>query len=236
MGASYSKARRTQVHIMYRYKTRARVVADILRKYMKTAHALRLLDFGTADGLTLEEIASLVPLELSVGVEYSQDLVRNSPQLLRNIRIEEADVLNLPPHIANRTFDVVTALCFLEHVGEPHSAIKRAVQLLKDGGIFIAIWPTPLLDRVFVALASPNGKYHISRIPKHKMISMVTTAGMDVLTYQLHQWLPFRYLARFSESLQWLSAMLSVERAIESAKILNWSFVWQVIACRKSHC
>ena len=71
------------------------------------------------------------------GVDLSADSleVAKRHDSTRSVQYREADAYTLP--FADSSFDVVTAMDFLEHVEEPAKVIQEFSRVLRPGGIFI---------------------------------------------------------------------------------------------------
>ena len=53
---NYADDREVKPELKFRYKVRAQVVVDATIKYFKTSSKLNVLDMGSADGKTLDEV------------------------------------------------------------------------------------------------------------------------------------------------------------------------------------
>jgi 2-polyprenyl-3-methyl-5-hydroxy-6-metoxy-1,4-benzoquinol methylase len=234
MDRRYAAARQDKRSRAYRYHMRACLVASYVRQYLGDRQHISLLDLGCADGLTMQAIASRVPLARALGIDCSADILGVVPPLPPAMRVELADATHLPPHITSERFDVVTALCFLEHLADPLLAMEQASRLLTPGGVFIAVWPTPMIDRVFMAMADHNEKYHLCRISRKKMFAMIKTLRLSIVCYERFQWFPFRVLS--SVMPRWLTTngigyVLRAESALAYVPALNRLFVSQAVVC-----
>lgn len=194
MGKPYAVDRRSELHLIFRYKVRARVVADAARRWLGTLGPFRILDLGSAEGLTLLELRSLLPFGTYVGVEFSDELLQCVPELPSDTRIVKGDVMNLPESIKDEPYDVVTALALLEHLSDPLKGVQEAASILRPGGIFIATCPAPLWETISTSFGLLQGEHHETQMSKERMIEVVQNSGMDVLIYQSFMWAPIGVL------------------------------------------
>jgi len=95
----------------------------------------QVLDVGCGAGFLSNELA-LHHLNVT-GVDLSEDSIRVAQKFdsTKSVKYLAADAYNLP--FADQSFDVLTAMDFLEHVDQPAKAIQEFSRVLKPGGIFI---------------------------------------------------------------------------------------------------
>ena len=115
----YADIRLNKPECIFRYKVRANVVFDKIKKFTKINEDLKLLAFGAAEGNTLRELSyKLHSFEL-LGIEYSKELVNRATDLPKNIRVIQGDVQDLSNCIKNNSQDIVIAMALLEHLSNP---------------------------------------------------------------------------------------------------------------------
>ena len=192
--SSYAEGRLQKPEFIFRYRARARILYHAMLSSFGKATPLRLLDLGSADGLTLLELNSLIDNCSMVGVEFSGDLLQAAPPLPPNIRIIQGDACRLPPELREESWDVVSALAFLEHLSHPELALKEARRMLKPGGILVATCPDPFWEEVSARLGLLDADSHNIRMDKEKMISLCETSGFSVIRYERFMWAPVAFL------------------------------------------
>ena len=144
MKQSYSVDRKQKKHLIYRYKTRAHEAFKVFLKYSHRKKRPNILDFGSADGIALIETHNLLDANLSLGVEYSEDLINSAGKLPPSCSIIQGDVTKSLDQVKSGNFDLVTALAILEDLDEPIDLFLRAHDALKPEGIFVATCPSLL--------------------------------------------------------------------------------------------
>ena len=94
-----------------------------------------ILDVGCGAGFLANPLASQ-GFKVT-GVDMSDDslAVARRFDATNSVHYLQADAYSLP--FADQSFDVVTAMDFLEHVEDPSSIIKEFSRVLKPGGVFI---------------------------------------------------------------------------------------------------
>ena len=95
----------------------------------------KVLDVGCGAGFLSNELAKQ-NLDVT-GVDLSPESIKVAGQYdeTKKVKYLTADAYKLP--FADGSFDVLTALDFLEHVDRPNDVIKEFSRVLKPGGLFI---------------------------------------------------------------------------------------------------
>src|SRR3989338_7654145 len=91
----YALGRQEKPHLIFRYKVRARVAADAVKKHLNPNGLLCVLDLGAAEGLTLLEMRSLLGEGVYTGIESSDELIQSAPALPDNVEIIKGDATRL---------------------------------------------------------------------------------------------------------------------------------------------
>lgn len=232
MDRSYAAGRRECEHLAFRYRVRARLVSRAVERHLGRTHGLAVLDFGSADGLTLLELHRLLPSSSFWGVEISDELLACVPKLPDAVRIVKGDVTDLPKTVKARAYDVVCALALLEHVPDPQAAVFEASAVLRPGGIFVATAPQPFWDHVSTKLGLLDGTAHLCSMSKKRMIGVVEDAGLRLLSYQPFMWAPVGVLPYLRIRVP-PGLSLWLDRGVQALRLLNWGFVNQCVVARK---
>ena len=102
-----------------------------LRERMGT-RSLHILDVGCGAGFLTNRMAELG--HSVQGLDYSLGSLRIARMQGTSARYHRGDALRLP--FRDGTFDVVSAMDFLEHVEDPCAVIAEASRVLTPGGLF----------------------------------------------------------------------------------------------------
>jgi 2-polyprenyl-6-hydroxyphenyl methylase/3-demethylubiquinone-9 3-methyltransferase len=116
-------------------KTKSPWILEKLKRHGLLDSSTQVLDVGCGAGFLSNELA-LHHLNVT-GVDLSEDSIRVAQKFdsTKSVKYLAADAYNLP--FADQSFDVLTAMDFLEHVDQPAKAIQEFSRVLKPGGIFI---------------------------------------------------------------------------------------------------
>ena len=181
------------------YKLRMQGIIKTIRKLVTAGG--RVLDWGAGDGSLLR----LLEGEGIEGVGIDFYSAESSDQKLINSSIQDAP-------FQDGSFDAITCFHVLEHIDEPVSSIKKAMQLLKPGGILIL--EVPNIESFGFKLFKRN--WYPLDIPVH--INHFSLAVLDRIFHTIgnNQILRIDYFSlRHSPS----SVLLSVMPAISPPRI-----------------
>ena len=184
MTADYSHDRKKKKHLIYRYKSRAFEAARSFQKYSSNPSRPNILDFGCADGFALTETHKLLDANLSLGVEYSEDLINSAGELPPSCSIIQRDVTKSLDQVNNGNFDLVTALAILEHLDEPIELFHRAHDALKSGGLMVATCPSPFWDKISGKFKLHEDEFHAFDFNRNAFFSLASKSGFEALEYR----------------------------------------------------
>jgi 2-polyprenyl-6-hydroxyphenyl methylase/3-demethylubiquinone-9 3-methyltransferase len=110
-------------------------IIERLRKMNLVTETTSVLDVGCGAGF-LSNALALTGMKVT-GVDLSEDslAVAQRHDTTKKVKYISANAYQLP--FADSSFDVLTAMDFLEHVDRPEDIIKEFSRVLKPGGIFI---------------------------------------------------------------------------------------------------
>lgn len=228
----YSEERKKKPELIFRYKTRARMVSNIIKNYHKNSRNLEILELGAAEGLLMVELDKIIKNNNISGLEYSKKLIGSAPPMPKNLTLFEGDATKFPDKIKSKKYDVVCALALLEHLSKPKNCLKESLSILEPGGIFIASSPNPLWDSVSVKLGLLKGGQHEIDMTKNKMISMPQAAGFEILKFERFMWAPVSILPYFKIKIS-PKTSLAIDSIISKFYLFNWLFVNQLVVARK---
>jgi SAM-dependent methyltransferase len=230
LGASYAATRRRPNEAQFRYRVRARLTASVLAEGLGRG-PLRVVDFGTADGLGLVELARLLPGSYC-GIEASAELIAAAPPLPAGVTILRGDVTRVPAELEGGSMDAVTALALLEHLPDPLAAMSEACRLLRPGGLFVATCPQGHWDRLATRLGLLSGDQHEQRLGRRELQRLAAAAGLEVVAFRRFMWAPVGTLPylriRVSPALA-----LGIDRWVGRLRLFGWSFVNQLLVARR---
>jgi ubiquinone/menaquinone biosynthesis C-methylase UbiE len=214
MGADYHEDRLKSLQLSYRYKRRGLEVVRILRQY-GVANP-RILDLGTADGLTLDYVTENIPSSFATGLDRSWELLqrhtRKHPPLM-------ADAEQIP--LQSSSFDAVIATAIIEHVPNPPHFLQEIWRVLEPSGLVIISTPVPFFEEIASTLRLLPPEDHQETFNLKKLAKLVESQNFQLLEAE-----------KFMMSPVGFPAELAIEKNL---KKIGVSFVLlnQLVAARK---
>jgi len=116
-------------------KTKTPWIIERIQKHGLLNSGTKVLDVGCGAGFLSNELAKQ-GLQVT-GVDLSEESLKVAAKHdhTKSVVYQSADAYHLP--FADATFDVLTAMDFLEHVEHPDQVVKEFSRVLKPGGLFI---------------------------------------------------------------------------------------------------
>jgi SAM-dependent methyltransferase len=200
------------------------LIADRMRRALdlvaRTGATGRALDAGCGAGQMVAELASR-GFE-TAGFDISANMVTASQQLLAR-RSLAADVVQANgeglPHESG-SFDVVTALGYIEYFPSPPRAVAELTRVAAPGGHLVVTSPNPiriayLLDPIGTVrgLLRPEQGYRRHYYSARSLRRLLTAAGLEVLAIEGHGIGPWTVAGR---------PVLSDARSIAIDRRLEW--------------
>ena len=117
-------------------KTKTPWILDQIKKHGLYNSDTKVLDVGCGAGFLSNELAK-EGLQVT-GVDLSEESLKVAQKYdeTKKVHYQTADAYKLP--FPDHSFDVLTAMDFLEHVEDPKLVIKEFSRVLKPNGVFIA--------------------------------------------------------------------------------------------------
>jgi SAM-dependent methyltransferase len=165
------------------FQARRLIVCSMITRYVDdAARRLRICDLGCGTGGNL---ASLAERHDVTGIEYSpQALAYARRRLGKRVRAGRLpDGVDLP----DESFDVVLLTDVLEHIENDADSAKRALQLLRPGGIIVATVPA------YQWLYSPRDEehHHFRRYSKEQFQTLWALPNSEVAALSFYNSLLF---------------------------------------------
>ncbi|MFW5974640.1 MAG: class I SAM-dependent methyltransferase [Bacteroidota bacterium] len=225
---TYAEARRKGGVLAFRYKFRASVAAELIKKY--GIERPRVIDFGCADGLTLQEMKKQIADGSFSGVEITDELVASAQA--KGFSVSQGDITDLSSLFGNESHDVITALAVLEHLPEPEAAGKEAFRILKPGGLLIVTCPDPKWELIAKTVKLFKDTAHYTNFNKLRFREFGSACGFSLDSYTRFMFDPVAFLPYLKIPVN-VSFAKHFESVLCSLKIFDWCFVNQVAVFQK---
>lgn len=153
------------------WRAREEILVDELRRRFPKDAGLSILDVGCGDALFFGRLCEFGEVE---GIESDPELVDpNGPNRAR-ITVAPFDAGFEP----RKNYDLILMLDVLEHLDVPEQALRRAIALLKPGGIVVVTVPA------FRLLWTNHDRLnrHRTRFTKRSFARLARASGMDIIT------------------------------------------------------
>jgi len=232
MAADYATDRARKPHLIFRFRCRALIAARMFRTYAANQDAVRIADFGAADGRAMAETHRLLGASWSVGVEWADELIRSAPPMPFGCHLVQGDVTKPNRKVEAGTFDLVTALAVFEHVKEPEKLAARAADALKPGGLLIATCPSGPWDRVSGAVGLHKDEYHEGEFNKARFEAVARAGGLEPVRYERFMFAPIGVLPYANVPVS-PGLALAIDRLLATIPLVNLGMVNQVFVARK---
>lgn len=89
-----------------------------------------VLDVGCGEGFTLSKFAEKKIGDTFEGIDYSKDALSIGKRIFPNLTLKHANIYDLPYH--SSSFDLVICTEVLEHLKNPHQALKEVIRVSKQ--------------------------------------------------------------------------------------------------------
>ncbi len=168
----------------------------LVLKHFDKNKSYKFLDLACGAGRTMHDLAGLFPESLFVGLDYSYQMVRRSKQILLNkelleldlqdqgfgklslqgknydnVILAQGDACNLP--FRDNSFDCVCNTYLIDRVKDPEEAIRKSIEVLKPGGLFVFTDP----------LNFDSKENWEKKLTPEKIISIVEECGIEIINW-----------------------------------------------------
>lgn len=192
MDQKYGERYRNLFERHWWWRTRSRLVIDLLRDLEPQEGWKRILDIGCGDGLFFPELQRFADVE---GVEPFEHLVSPTNPYRQRISICPFDQNYLP----GKHFSLILMLDVLEHIQDAVGALRHAVSLLEPHGTVVLTVPA------FMTLWTNHDvmNQHFVRYTKSSFRPVAEKAGLRLIQerYLYHWTCPVKLGVRLKEKL-----------------------------------
>lgn len=236
MGADYARGRVERLYLNYRYRVRATVaIQGYQRHHPSPPSDVSVLELGAAEGKTLLHIRDLFNSRgRYVGVELSDELLGQAPELPSNVSLLKGDVMDLPEELKQGEFDLCTALAVLEHLPDPMACVREAYDALRPGGVFVATCPNPFWDHLAGMFGMVADEHHEVEVTGKYMVDLAREAGFEDAVFKPFMWVFTGVLPYAGVDLD-PELSLKIDALVEASKLLDFSFVNQALVAVKPY-
>ena len=121
---------------LLRHESKAKLpwVLDKIKMHFAKPENTTVLDVGCGGGFLSNALATHTYKVTGVDMSVESLNAAKRHDATKTVTYLEADAYKLP--FANESFDVITAMDFLEHVSKPDVVLKEIARVLKPGGSF----------------------------------------------------------------------------------------------------
>lgn len=195
------------------WRTRSRLIVDLLRDLEPREGWKRILDIGCGDGLFFPELQRFADVE---GVEPFEDLVSPTNPYRQRITICPFDQ-NYHPE---KRFSLILMLDVLEHIQDAVGALRHAVSILEPDGLVVLTVPA------FMTLWTNHDviNQHFVRYTKSSFRRVAEKAGLSLIQerYLYHWTCPVKLAVGLAEKLFHLPATPPSVPASPINELLFW--------------
>jgi 2-polyprenyl-3-methyl-5-hydroxy-6-metoxy-1,4-benzoquinol methylase len=173
------------------WRAREQFVLEVVRRQLPAGAPRSILDVGCGDGLLFDRLAEFGEVQ---GVESDPSLVGSANPHRHRIHIGPFDASFAP----GKRYSLILMLDVIEHLPDPASALRRAVDLLEPDGLLVVTVPAFLL----LWTTHDDLNHHFTRYTRHRFAMLARAAGVRVIRaeYFFHWLFPAKLAARLGEA------------------------------------
>lgn len=178
LSLEYYEGRKKKLALKYRLARRTDEVLKVIKAYETAVGSLSLLDIGTADGLMLNKLCQELNIEMPVGLDFSDKLLKTNPHHASHFIQADACELSFNDGV----FDAVVATAVIEHVPEPKKMVAAECRrVLRQVGICIFTTPDPFFEHVATKIGHLKEEQHQKTFKLSELRSLFELQGFKII-------------------------------------------------------
>lgn len=217
----YLEWRKTRIISRYGLKRRIEALSDCLRMYGNGSSGISVLDIGSADGRMLASLQRELPEGFWVAMDKEYHFMDHG-LIDTGVHFVQGDATDLP--FRKSSFDMIIISSLLKHLPRPMHMISECRRLLKPGGVFLILDPSPLGIKLGLRLGHFRQESIRNVFSLDELSRLLEKCELDVIHRDYFMILPFPlWGARFLESLfrgigltQFFLSQIVIARKIEA--------------------
>ena len=143
-------------------------------------HAPHHLDIGCANGYGLKFLTNSA--KKLTGVDYNKDALTEAARTCPEATLHHLDMDKISlTSLKQQPFTSLTAFEVLEHLEDPHGAVRDMHAITRKGGLVLASFPNPRYERLDET-GTPENPYHHHAQTLEESKAMFADAGFTVKT------------------------------------------------------
>jgi 2-polyprenyl-3-methyl-5-hydroxy-6-metoxy-1,4-benzoquinol methylase len=139
----YENTRLAEDYIRNNVPVHVQNLLSLLHKKKFDFSNKKIIDVGCGTGHCLKRLKSLYANSSLTGIEISHEAIKIAQNILIDIPILKADILNLP---ITEKYDLVLCQQVLEHIPDAETAVLKLWELVAESGYLIITIPDGRLD------------------------------------------------------------------------------------------
>jgi SAM-dependent methyltransferase len=126
---------------LYRFKRKLTYAFAfrLLKKFIKRAEPLEILEIGTGSGFFLDFASKKFPNSHFTGLEYDERLLAETALRAPKASLYQGNAENFD--LGHGVYDVIVSFQVIEHLYNPNAMLENVRAHLKPGGIFVVTTP-----------------------------------------------------------------------------------------------
>ena len=190
----------------------------------------RVLEFGCAFGGTVRWLRSIRDVERAVGIELMEEAASRAREVFDDVLV--TDLARGEPDLSGECFDLVLALDVLEHLPDPHAALRLARRHMAPGATLIVSLPNVAHHSIAVPLLLRGAweytdqglldRTHLRFFTRRSAINMIVEAGFEVRRLEATRLAPRFFQALGLKGRRWRWYDERLMRAVLPARLVDF--------------